>query len=285
MLRLFKTGILLAGLTALLMGFGFMIGGQAGLILMGVFSGLMNLGSWFFSDKLVLKMTRAQPVPEEQAPWLYQTTRRLSERANIPMPRLFVVPDPSPNAFATGRSPKHGVVAVNEGLMQLLTKDELEGVIAHEIAHIKHRDTLTSAVAATVAGAISAIGQMAMFAAMFGGGDEESPNPFMLIVMMIFGPMAATIIQLAVSRVREYQADKTAAQLTGRVDGLQNALLKLERGVQMVPSHSMSQSTAHMAIVNPLSGGGGLSFLAKLFSTHPPIQDRVAKLEALRGSV
>lgn len=285
MLSLFKTGILLAGLTALLMGFGFMLGGQAGLILMGVISGLMNLASWFFSDKLVLKMTRAQPVTEDQAPWLFQTTRILSERAGIPMPRLFVVPDPSPNAFATGRSPKHGVVAVNEGLMQLLNKDELEGVIAHEIAHIKHRDTLTSAVAATVAGAISAIGQIAMFAAMFGGGDEDSPNPFMLIVMMIFGPMAATIIQLAVSRVREFQADKTAAQLTGRVEGLQNALLKLERGVQIVPNQTMSQSTAHMAIVNPLSGRGGLGFLAKLFSTHPPIQDRVAKLEALRGSL
>lgn len=278
-----KTGLLMAAITALLMLCGNVIGGQAGLFIALGFAVVMNFGMYWFSDKMVLKMTRAIPLDPAQAPELYAMTERLVQRAGIPMPRLYLIPDPSPNAFATGRNPAHSAVAVNQGLLDLLNRDEVEGVVAHELAHIKNRDTLISTVAATFAGAISALGNMAMFAGMFAGGSEDRPNPIALLVMAIAAPIAATLIQLGISRTREYAADRTAAELVGRPDGLQNALLKLERGAQMVPNHSMTPSTAHMCIVNPLTGRQALGMMAKLFSTHPPISERVRRLEEARS--
>ena len=279
----FKVFLMMSGLTALLIFMGHALGGNAGLILMALISGVMNLVTFFYSDKIVIKMTRAQEVDERQAPELFAMTRSLAERANIPMPRLYIVPDMSPNAFATGRSPQHGVVAVNEGLLRMLTWQEVEGVVAHEIAHIKHRDTLTSAIVATIAGTISALANIAMFASWFmpRGDDGDGPHPLVLLFMTLVAPIAAMLVQFAVSRAREFEADKTAAQLVGAPDGLQHALRKLERGVMQYPNTAMQPSQAHMCIVNPLSGGGML----KLFSTHPPIEERVRRLEALRGSL
>lgn len=272
-----KTGLLMAAITALLVVTGNAIGGSTGLVLALVMAVVMNMGAYWFSDKIVLAMTRAQPLDERQAPELYRMVERLSERAGIPMPRLYLVPDPSPNAFATGRNPAHGVVAVNQGLLQILDSREVEGVIAHEIAHIKHRDTLTSALVATVAGAIGSLANLAMFAAMFGGRDDDR-NPLVELLAMIFAPLAATLIQLAVSRAREYEADKTAAELVGSPVGLRNALVKLHMGVQQVPGH-IQPTAAHMCIVNPFAGVG--SGLMKLFSTHPPMEERVRRLDAM----
>jgi len=274
----------MAAITALLMLCGNVIGGQAGLMIALVMAVVMNVGTYWFSDKLVLRMTRAIPLEPSQAPALYEMTERLSQRAGIPMPKLYLIPDASPNAFATGRNPSHSAVAVNQGLLDLLSQDEVEGVVAHEIAHIRNRDTLISTVAATFAGAIGMLGNMAMFAGMFAGGDQDRPNPLALLVMAIGAPIAATLIQLGISRTREYSADRTAAELVGRPDGLQNALLKLERGSQLVPNHSMSTSTAHMCIVNPLTGRQAMGMMQSLFSTHPPIAERVRRLEETRSA-
>lgn len=270
----------MAALTALFIVCGNLLGGSIGVVIAAALALVMNIGAFWFSDKLVLKMTRAQPVTPGQAPDLYAMTARLAERADIPMPRLYIVPDPSPNAFATGRSPKHGVVAVNEGLLRILNRDEVEGVIAHEIAHIKHRDTLTSAIVATVAGAISGIANIAQFAMIFGiggGGDDDSPNPLGLLLMAIVAPIAAMIIQFAVSRSREYAADRTAAELVGSPRGLQNALWKLHNGVEAIPGHT-PPAMAQMCIVNPLHGGA----IMNLFSTHPPVEKRIEKLGELQ---
>lgn len=276
-----KTGLLMAALTALFIVCGHLLGGAIGVVIAVALALVMNIGAFWFSDKLVLKMTRAQPVTPEEAPDLYAMTARLAERADIPMPRLYIVPDPSPNAFATGRSPKHGVVAVNEGLLRILNRDEVEGVIAHEIAHIKHRDTLTSAIVATVAGAISGIANIAQFAAIFGGGgDDDSPNPIGLLLMAIVAPIGAMMIQFAVSRSREFEADRTAAELVGSPRGLQNALWKLHHGVEAIPGHT-PPAMAQMCIVNPLHGGAILN----LFSTHPPVEKRIEKLGELEQRV
>jgi len=278
-----KVGVLLTVMTALFIGGGTLIGGQQGAIIAFVLALAMNVGSYWFSDKIVLKMYGAQPVSEREAPQLYEMTARLSERAGIPMPALYVIDDPQPNAFATGRSPKHAAVAVNQGLLRLLDQREVEGVVAHELAHIKHRDTLTMTIVATLAGAVMMLVQIAQFAAIFGGGnrdDEEGgTNMFALIAMMLVAPIAATLIQLAVSRAREYEADATGARIAGTPAGLMNALNKLERGAEMIPSHANPQ-TAHMFIVNPLAGAGGLM---NLFRTHPATEDRVARLRAMSG--
>lgn len=273
-----KVGILLAGLTALLVVMGNAMGGKTGMVIALLLAIVMNMGTYWFSDKIVLSMVRARPIGPTEAPELFEMTKRLADRGGIPMPRLFVVDDPSPNAFATGRNPQNGVVAVNTGLLQILSHDEVEGVIAHELGHIRARDTLTSAIVATIAGAIGSIASIARFGMIFGGGrsDEDSPNPLVLLVMTIIAPLAAMLIQFAVSRAREFEADKTAAELTGRPHGLVNALLKLERGAHARPM-DIPSSAAHMCIVNPLSGGG----FAKLFSTHPPIEERVRRLQAM----
>lgn len=282
MMNQVKTALLLAALTVLLVLFGRLLGGMQGAILAFGFALVMNVGAYWFSDKIVLSMYHAQPVTQAEAPELYRMVTRLCERANLPMPALYVIPDPTPNAFATGRDPHHSAVAVNEGLLRMLGQEEVEGVIAHELAHIKNRDTLISTLAATIAGAVTMIAQMAQFAALFGGmgsssdDDERGPNPIYLLVMVIVAPLAAMLIQLAISRSREYLADRTGAEISGRPLALASALRKLESVNERHPSHA-TPATAHMFIVNPLRGQA----FASLFSTHPPMAERIAKLEQL----
>jgi len=232
----------------------------------------------------VLRMYNAQPVTEAEAPELHAIVRTLVQKAGMPMPKVYIIPEETPNAFATGRNPEHAVVAVTQGIMRMLSREELSGVIGHELAHIRHRDMLTGTIVATIAGAISMLAQMAQWAMIFGGGrrnnDEEGGNPIAALVMMIVAPIAAMLVQMAISRTREYEADKGGAQIAGNPSGLANALLKLEKGSQLIPMEDAKPATAHMFIVNPLSGGG----LMNLFSTHPPIAERVKRLnEMARG--
>ncbi len=285
MLNTLKVGVLLTILTVAVLLVGRMIGGPQGMVIAFGLAIVMNLGSYWFSDKIVLKMTGAQPVDAQQAPDLYRMTEQLVQRANLPMPKLYVIQDASPNAFATGRNPENAVVAVNTGLLNLLDQREIEGVIAHELGHVARRDTLTMALVATLAGALMLLVQFARFGALFGlggGNDRNGNNMFTLLALIIVGPIAATLIRTAVSRAREYEADAFAAHLTGSPDGLINGLIKLERGAAQIPTHSMSPQTAHMCIVNPFRGLGGVQ---ALFSTHPPVEKRVAALEALRSQV
>jgi heat shock protein HtpX len=278
-----KVGLLLTVLTLGFVAVGGWLGGTTGMVIALALAVAMNVGSYWFSDRIVLRMTGAEPLSEREAPDLYAMTRRLAERAEIPMPALYLIRDPQPNAFATGRSPERGVVAVNQGLLSLLSREEVEGVIAHEIAHVKHRDTLTMAVAASLAGAIMTLINIAQWSMIFGGSDDEdgAPGLITLLVAALVAPLAASLVQMAVSRAREYEADRTAAELVGSPRGLIGALQKLERGAQQIPSRSMTPQTAHMAIVNPLSGG---QRFAKLFSTHPPMDERIAALRALDGT-
>jgi heat shock protein HtpX len=273
-----KVGLMLVALTVLLVWAGSALGGATGAGIALVLALVMNFGTYWFSDKLVIKMTGAQPVSESEAPELYAIVRSLAARAGIPMPAVYIVPDPSPNAFATGRSPERGVVAVNEGLLNLLDRQELAGVIAHELAHIKHRDTLTMAIVASIAGAVSMIANIFRFAAIFGHNDEEGGGLGGLIFALV-APLAAMLVQLGISRAREYEADRMAAELVGTGQGLKNALMKLNRGVMAVPGHVPAQA-AHLCIVNPFAGLHGI---AALFSTHPPVERRIAKLDALEG--
>jgi heat shock protein HtpX len=271
-MSMMKTTLLLAAMTGLLLAVGGALGGRSGMTIALVMAGVMNFGALFWSDKIVLRMYNAQPVGPQEAPELHAIMERLSAKAGIPMPRLYVVPGPSLNAFATGRSPKHAAVAATEGLLAAMNPDELEGVLAHELSHVLNRDTLVSTVAATIAGAISWVAHPFM---LMGGGDDESPNPIAAIAMMILAPLAAMMIQMAVSRSREYGADETGARLTGRPEGLASALRKLHVASARIPMHA-EPSTAHLFIVNPLSGRG----FASLFSTHPPLEDRIARLLA-----
>ena len=275
-----KTVVLLTFMTVLLVFVGGAVGGRGGMVIAFGMALVMNFVSYWFSDKIVLSMYSAQPVTEAQAPELYGSVRRLSQKAGLPMPKVYIIPEPALNAFATGRNPEHGVVAVTEGILRTLSREELEGVLAHELAHIKHRDILTGTIVATIAGAISMIAQMAHWALLFGGGrrdDDEGGNPIVALVMMIVAPIAAMLVQMAISRTREFEADKGGASIAGNPYGLVNALQKLEQGAQVVPMHDAKPATAHMFIVNPLTGGG----LMKLFSTHPPVADRVKRLKEL----
>jgi heat shock protein HtpX len=275
-----KTMMLMVLLTLLLVFGGAALGGKSGMTFALVIAFLMNFISYFFSDKIVLKMYRAQEVTEAEAPVLHRIVRRLSQKAGIPMPKVYIIPDMSPNAFATGRNPSHAAVAATEGIMQLLTEEELSGVMAHELAHVMHRDILIGTIAATIAGAISYLAQMAQWAMIFGGGrhdDDEGGSPVASLVMMIVAPIAAMLIQMAISRSREYSADEGGAMLNGNPMALANALRKLEKGTQMIPMQA-NPATSHMLIVSPFSGGG----IVKLFSTHPPIEERIARLEAMR---
>jgi heat shock protein HtpX len=267
---------------ALLMLVGQWLGQEQGLILAFGISLLMNFGMYWFSDKLVLMSYRAKEATEQEAPRLYAIVRKLSAQAELPMPKVYVIPGDSPNAFATGRNPEHAAVAATEGILAMLSEDELEGVIAHELAHVKHRDILTGTIVAAMAGAITFLTRMAMFASIFGGGsrDRENSNPIGEILLLILAPIAAMLIQFAVSRSREFAADEGGAKISGRPLSLANALRKLERGVQRVPMENAGTATAHMFIVNPLIGGG----VMKLFSTHPPTEERIARLEALAVS-
>jgi len=275
-----KTIGLMVFMTLLLVFVGAAIGGRSGMIFAFGLAVLMNFGSYWFSDKIVLRMYRAQPVSEAEAPELYAIVRTLVQKAGMPMPKVYIIPEETPNAFATGRNPEHAVVAVTQGIMRLLSREELSGVIAHELAHIRHRDMLTGTIVATIAGAISMIAQMAQWAMIFGGSrrdDDEGGNPIVALVMMIVAPIAAMLVQMAISRTREFEADAGGAKISGNPSGLANALLKLEQGSQIVPMEDAKPATAHMFIVNPLTGGG----LLKLFSTHPPIAERVKRLNEL----
>jgi len=279
--NLFKTAVLLAALTSLVVLIGQAIGGQQGMVIAFILAVAMNFGSYWFSDRIVLAMYRAQPIEEAQAPDLYRIVRRLTTRAGIPMPRVYLIPGDTPNAFATGRSPQHAAVAVTEGIMRMLDDEELEGVLAHELSHVKNRDTLTMTIAATLAGVITYLAHMAQWAAIFGGGrrdDEEGSGGgvFGALLMAILAPIAAMLIQLAISRAREFHADASGAQLAGRPWGLAKALEKLAMASRMAPMDA-TPATAHLFIVNPLRGEG----LATLFSTHPPIQERIARLRAM----
>jgi heat shock protein HtpX len=282
--NLIKTGVLLAALTSLVVLIGGAVGGQQGMLIAFVLAIAMNFGSYWFSDRIVLSMYGAQPIEESQAPDLYGMVRRLTTKAGLPMPRLYIVPGDTPNAFATGRNPEHAAVAVTEGIMRMLDDEELEGVLAHELSHVKNRDTLTMTIAATLAGVITYLAHMAQWAAMFGGGrrdDEEGSSGGGMIgavVMAILASIAAMLIQMAISRAREFEADATGARLVGRPWGLAKALEKLEMASKMAPMNA-TPATAHLFIVNPLSGEG----LMALFSTHPPVQERIARLRAMAG--
>ncbi|OGU08274.1 MAG: protease HtpX [Geobacteraceae bacterium GWC2_55_20] len=283
MMNRFKTTILLSLLTILLVSMGGAIGGQGGMIIAFGMAAVMNFGSYWFSDKIVLKMYNAQEITREVHPSFYGMVERLAGRAGLPMPKVYIIPDDSPNAFATGRNPEHAAVAATEGILRILTPDELEGVMAHELAHVKNRDILISTIAATFAGAISMIGNMLQWGAMFGAGrgdDEDGGGVGGLIgtlAMAIVAPIAAMLIQMAVSRSREYLADASGAEICGRPLALAGALRKLHNASQAIPLHDARPATAHMFIVNPLTGGGMMS----LFSTHPPMEERIARLESL----
>ena len=266
-----KTTLLLGALSALVLFIGERVGGSSGLVFAFVMAAVMNFGSYWFSDKIVLRMYRAQQVGPEHP--LHQMTARLAQRASLPMPKVYIIPDDSPNAFATGRNPSHAAVAATQGILQVLSESELEGVIAHELAHVKNRDILTSSVAATLAAAIMMLARFAMF---FGGSRDDREgggNPIALLAMMIMAPIAALLIQSAISRSREFAADATGAEIAGNPYGLANALQRIEAVARRVPLEA-NPATAHMFIMKPFSAGG----LTSLFSTHPPTAARVAAL-------
>ncbi len=272
-----KTFILMALLTILLVWIGSLVGGRNGAIFALVFAGVMNFGVYWFSDRIVLKMYRAQAVTEAQEPKLHRIVRELALRGGIPMPKVYVIPQDAPNAFATGRNPQHAAVAVTTGIMKLLNEEELKGVLAHELSHVRHRDILIGTIAATIAGAISMIASFARWGAIFGGGDDREGGTAQLVMMLVLttlASIAALLIQLAISRSREYHADEGGAQLAGNPLYLARALAKLDAGTKRIPMQ-VNPSTAHMFIVNPLTRKG----VQSLFSTHPPIEKRIEKLE------
>ena len=277
-----KTGLLLGALTGILMLIGGSFGGQQGVVIAFIFAMAINFGSYWFSDKIVLRMYNAQAVSEHEAPELYATVKNLALKASMPMPRVYIIPGDTPNAFATGRNEQHAVIAVTEGILRILGRDELEGVLAHELTHIRNRDILIGSIAATLAGAIVMLANMAQWAAMFGGAgrdDDEGggSNIVGLILMAVLAPIAATLIQMAISRSREYLADAGGAKISGKPYGLAGALEKLSLASQTMPMKA-NPSTAHMFIVNPLTGRS----LMNLFSTHPPIEERIARLRSMR---
>jgi heat shock protein HtpX len=281
MSNMLKTTLFLALLTGLFIAVGGLLGGQSGMMMAFVFAVVMNFVSYWFSDKIVLKMYGAQPIGEAEAPAVHRIVRSLATRARIPMPKLYLIPSEAPNAFATGRNPQHAAVAVTHGILRIMDETELEGVLAHELSHVLNRDILISSIAATVAGAISMLANMAQWGLMFGGSrnddEDRGTNPIALLLTAILAPLAAMLIQMAVSRSREYQADASGAKMTRNPGGLASALAKLGQASQMVPMNA-NPATAHLFIVNPLSGRS----LMNLFATHPPLEDRIARLRAMR---
>jgi heat shock protein HtpX len=278
-MNILKTMALMVSLTLMLLFIGGLLGGKSGMTFALIVALAMNFITYWFSDKIVLKMYGAREVNETESPELYGAVARLSQRAHLPMPRVYMIDQEQPNAFATGRDPGHGAVAVTTGIMRILSREELEGVIAHELAHIKHRDILVGTIAATIAGAISYLAQMTQWAMILGGGrndENRGSTPIAALVMMIVGPIAAMMVQMAISRSREYGADQGGAQIAGNPLNLAGALKKLHTASQKIPMEA-NPATSHMFIINPLSGGG----LLKLFSTHPPVEERIARLEAM----
>jgi heat shock protein HtpX len=272
-----RTTILLASLTGLLVVIGFAIGGPSTALVFLVIGAVINLGAYWFSDRIALRMAGAKPVAENDAPGLYRIVRELTTRADLPMPSIYVIPQDQPNAFATGRSPKRSAVAVTSGIMKLLSEDELRGVLSHELAHIRHRDILVQSVAATVGGAITWIAYMMLW---FGGEDESPLSLVASLAMVLLAPIAASLIQLAISRQREYAADATGAEICGNPESLASALLRLEEGAKAIPMQ-VNQAAEPLYIVKPFSGGG----IASLFSTHPPIEERVRRLRQMRPAL
>jgi heat shock protein HtpX len=281
-----KTGLLLIVLTVLLVGIGHLVGGPQGATIAFAFALVMNLVSYWFSDKIVLAMYRAKPLSEAEAPQVWRAVREIATRTRMPMPKLYWIPTRTPNAFATGRNPKHAAVAVTSGLLEILDEEELKGVLAHELSHVKNRDTLVMTIAAAIAGAIMWLADMARWSMMFGGGrrddnDNRSSGAAQLVVMLIvaiLAPLAAMLVQLAISRTREYGADDTGARISGNPHGLASALEKLHDASRRHPLPNANAATAHLFIVNPLSG----SAIASLFSTHPPMEERVRRLRKMR---
>lgn len=276
-MNMVKTTLLLGALSGMLVLLGDYLGGSQGALMALVFAGIMNFGSYWFSDKIVLSMYRAKEIGPSDVPVLYSMVKRLTEKSQMPMPKVYIINSESPNAFATGRSPSHASIAATTGILRILDEKELEGVMAHELAHVNNRDTLTSTIAATIAGAITWIANMIQWGAMFGrNDDDERGGAVGALFMAILAPIAAMLIQLAISRSREYAADSTGARMCGNPLALASALNKLQRGSEMIPMHSGNPSTAHLFIVNPFHGG-----FAGLFSTHPPMDERIRRLQLL----
>lgn len=269
-----RTVMLMTLLTLVLVSAGGALGGQSGALFALVMAAVMNMGSYWFSDKVVIKMYRGE---EATSGLLYDVVSEICQQNDLIMPKVFHLPQSTPNAFATGRNPSHAVVAATDGITQVLTRDELKGVMAHEMAHVQNRDILIGSIAATFAGAISFMASMAQWGMLFGGRDDEDSNPIAMIAMMILAPIAAMLVQMAISRSREYAADAKGAQLCGNPHSLANALRKLENANQRAPMPKVNEATAHMFIVNPLSG----QKMAKLFSTHPPMEERIRRLESM----
>ncbi|HEX3019647.1 MAG TPA: zinc metalloprotease HtpX [Chitinispirillaceae bacterium] len=278
-----KTTMLLAALSAMLVLLGEYIGGSQGALIALMFAAVINFGSYWFSDKIVLSMYRAKEVSQDEVPVLFSIVKRLTEKNQMPMPKVYIINSDSPNAFATGRGPSHASVAATTGILRILDEKELEGVMAHELAHVHNRDTLTSTIAATIAGAITWIANMIQWGAMFGGlrsDDDDRSGGIGALFMAILAPIAAMLIQLAISRSREYAADESGARMCRNPLALASALGKLQRGSEMIPMHTGNPSTAHLFIVNPFRGG-----FASLFSTHPPMEERIRRLQLLSRQI
>lgn len=277
-MNVLRTGILLAAMTALFLGVGLLLGGESGIVIAFVIAIGMNAFAYWNSGAMILRMHNAREADERSAPELYAMVRELATRAGLPMPRVYIIDTPQPNAFATGRNPENAAVAATTGIMRLLTREELAGVMAHELAHVQNRDTLTMTIAATIAGAIGFLSQFAFF---FRGGSGNRPNPLIAMALMIFAPLAASVVQMAISRTREYSADKRGAEICGRPDWLASALQKIEGAARgkVLPSVERHPETAHLFILNPLSGAG----MNSLFRTHPPTQERIRRLLELNA--